>query len=553
MPGLLGAAFVAALLVGLLLHLGTRPLELEEPRRALVALELGLRGELVVPTTNGVPYLRKPPLFSWVLLGLMRLTGSASEAILRLPTVASFLIIGLLLLVVAGRRLGREAGLRSAAVFLTFGNLLFYGTLHADIDLFLTLVVLLQALAVFALEQQERPLALFTASYLLAALAFLTKGFPALAFQALTLAGWLTARRRWRWLFSARHLAGLGVFSLVAGGYLALYARTADVGAYVVRMLLDSGERTPASGRYGAGAALLHLATFPLELVDVALPWSLFAGFLLHPAARARIRAQPLLRFCVVFLAVNLVPYWLSPGTRPRYLFPFLPFAAVLLAAGMEAALGEAGAGSAPGLAPRSYASALRRTLMVVLALGALAPLALPLFPTLWRHADGPVAWYLCAAALLAAAVAAWRAPDLRGAVTAAFLALALARVQYDLVVPEYRRATSDDTFNRRVAEELARDFPGQRIRLAGHDRIERLRVPLLGELTLVDREHFTNSLSYYLALGRGELLRYADAVAPGELLLVHPGFQPDRPFEVVRAYDWEGEQHDLQLLRLLP
>jgi 4-amino-4-deoxy-L-arabinose transferase-like glycosyltransferase len=537
---LLAACFVAALLLGLFLHLGVRPLELEEPRRALVALELGLRGDWIVSTTNGVAYLRKPPLFSWLLLGLMRLGGTA-EAALRLPTVASFLAAGLLLLVAARRRLGLGTALTAAAFFLTFANLLFYGTLHADIDLFLSLVVLLQALAIFALEQRDRPLLLFVASYLLAALAFLTKGFPALAFQALTLLGWLVWRRRARWLASWRHLAGLGAFAVVVGGYLALYAREGDAGALLLRLFVDSGERTAGSGRFGLGAALLHLVTFPLEVVNIGLPWSLLAGFLALPAARARVRAEPLLQFCTVFLAVNVVPYWLSPGTRPRYLFPFLPFAALLLAAALDGAdlRGRTG-------------RALRWLFGIALALAALLPLGLPLLPRLWQYVDAPASWFLGAAALAGAAALYARAGDLRRGLVPVLLAIALARVQYDLVVPAYRRATSEDTFNRQVAEQLTRDFRGEPISLAGVHRPAELR--FLGwTLAWTEREVFTNSLTYYFERSRGEILRYADEPAPGQLLLVHPGWAEGRRHEVVRAWDYVGEKHDLQLVRLLP
>lgn len=538
----LAAGFLATLVLGLLLELGARPLELEEPRRAMVALELWLRGAWVVPTTNGVAYLNKPPLFSWVLLGVMRSLGTA-EHLLRLPTVVSFLAAAAVLFAAARRRLGRTGALTAAGVFLSFTSLVFYGTLHADIDLLLTLLVLLQALAIFALEQRGRPLAMFAASYALAALAFLTKGFPALAFQALTLVGWLVAARRARWLASWQHLAGLATFALLAGGYLALYAREADPVVLLVRLLRDSGERTVVAERYGPGALALHLVTFPLRLVEVALPWSLFAGLLLAPAARARLRHEPLLRFAAVFLCVNILPYWLSPGTRPRYLFPFLPFAALLLGAAL-------GAGEPRG----AYGRALRWTLGVALPLCALAPLAVPAFAEPWRHVQHPAAWFACAAALLGAAVAYWRAPDPTGRLLAVLLAVALARVQYDLLVPAYRAARSDDGFHRRVAEALNRDFAAEPIYLAGRRQVKELRVPVLGRtVSWTDREFFANALTYYYELGRGQLLRYADAPAPGQLLLVHAGYAGDRPHEVVRAFDHRGAAFDLELVRVRP
>ena len=60
----------------LFLNLGVRPLQFEEPRRVLVALEMAVRGNAVVPTTNGALYFNKPPLYNWLLLACTRLFGS---------------------------------------------------------------------------------------------------------------------------------------------------------------------------------------------------------------------------------------------------------------------------------------------------------------------------------------------------------------------------------------------------------------------------------------------------------------------------------------------
>lgn len=534
------AVFLATLVLGLLLGLGVRPLEFEEPRRALVALEMGLRGDLVVPTTNGALYLNKPPLFSWLLLGLMRLTGGAGEAWLRLPTVLSFLLAGAAV-AAAARPLGRTTALLAPVLFFTFGDLLFYGTLHADIDLFFTLLVTLQGLAIFGLEQRGRPLALFAVSYLLAAIAFLTKSYPALAFQALTLVAWLVAARRARWLFSWQHLAGLAVFLALAGGYFLLYAQRADAGRYLLRLVLDSSERTVVASRHGAGALLVQLVAFPLTLAKACLPWSLLAGVLFLPAFRARVRAEPLLRFAAIFVVANALPYWLSPGTRPRYLFPLLPFVALLLAAAL------------PHLAERgAYARAARWALGIALALGAAAPLALPLVPPAWRLVEHPWAWFLGAAALAGAAVAFWRARTLPGQVLALALALALARVQYDLVVPALRRERSGATFLRGVAADLNRDHRGARIFLAGAEKVDERRIPLLGgTASFPAREWFPTELSFYYSAGRGDLLTFATAPRPGDLLLAHVRFEVGRPHDVVKTWHAAKDEDDLKLVRV--
>ena len=46
---------------------GLLELRLEEPRRAIVALEMLLRKSYIVPEINGELYYTKPPLFNWMI------------------------------------------------------------------------------------------------------------------------------------------------------------------------------------------------------------------------------------------------------------------------------------------------------------------------------------------------------------------------------------------------------------------------------------------------------------------------------------------------------
>ena len=441
---------------GLLLNLGTRPLEFEEPRRALVALEMALRGNLLVPTTNGALYLNKPPVFNWLLLACMRLFGSTQEWVLRLPTVASMLLLALVFWRVARRHLERGTALTATAFLLTFPTLLFYGTLYAEIDVFYALLVLLQATAIFAFEHRERPVAMFVVSYLATAVGFLTKGMPSLAVQALTLGVWLIHERRWRWLLSWAHLAGLAAFVLCVGAYFVAYARYADPTLYLARLLFDATDRTAGGGARGVGRLALQLAAFPFQLLSLSAPWCVFVPGLLTGAARARIRSSPFLRFCIAFLGANVAPYWLSPGNRPRYMFMFLPFLAALLAVALEH-LAEEG----------WYLRAVRWLLGLALATAAIGAVCLPFTP--W---GGPVApvwlWGMVAAFLAALAVRYWRAASLRSALALVLLALSAARIGYDLVVPAFRRQRSVDRFYEEVASVLTREYRDQPVLLAG-------------------------------------------------------------------------------------
>jgi 4-amino-4-deoxy-L-arabinose transferase-like glycosyltransferase len=542
---LAGAAFLALVTLSLLLGGGVRPLEFEEPRRALVALEMLLRGDLLVPTTNGLPYLNKPPLFNWVLIGFMQLSGSTAGWLVRLPTVLSVLAMALLTAAAARRHLGRPAALAAGAMVLTFTTLLFYGTLYGEIDVFYALLVAAQALAIFAFEQEERPLLLFTASYLLAALGVLTKGLPSAVVQGLTLLVWLAQARKLRWLRSLAHLAGLGLFVLCVGGYLLAYAaRGADPVQLLAKLLLEASERTAVDDRHRLGRILLQLVRFPADLAALCLPWVALAPALLLPAVRRRVRRTPLLWFSALFIGANALPYWLSPGNKPRYMFIFLPFAALLLAAAGQH-LRELG----------RYARLVQWAAGGLLAAAALGCLALPFSPyaRFLPGAPGLAGWLAVTAGMAALAVAFWRRRELRARLVIALLALAVARLAYDLVVPYVRREQGETGFYQGVVAALDRDFPQARILLAGTETLRTRRLPFLGRaVAFRETEWFNYTLSFYFTESRRELLRFATALEPGSLYLVHRTFPLDGRHEVVRTFGCpRGEREDLLLVRV--
>jgi 4-amino-4-deoxy-L-arabinose transferase-like glycosyltransferase len=535
------AALVVLVAAGLLLCLGDGPLQGEEPRRGLVALEMAVRGNLLVPTTNGALYFNKPPLFNWVLLACARLFGSWSEWVLRLPSVVSMLAMALAFWAVARRHLERSTALAATAILLTSPILLFYGTLYGEGDVFYTLLVVLQVLAIFTFEQADRPVAMFVASYLAAALGFLTKGLPSLAFQVLTLAAWLPLVRRPRWLFSWAHLAGLAAFALCVGGYFAAYAGHADPLPFLAKLLSEGTEKT-AVGRLGGAARIsLQLLAFPVQVAWLCFPGVAFVPGLLVREARARIRSTPFLRFSAVFVLANVAPYWLSPGNRPRFMFPFLPFLAALLAVAHEH-LARTG----------WYGRLLRWVMGMALAVAPLA-LAAVLFTPWRRQISSLWLWAVVVGLLLALAAWYWRAGAAWARLAVFLLALATIRVGYDLIIPQVRRETAEEPFFRGVASVLNTEFRDEQILLAGRVYEVDFSLPVVGQIsTFGEMELFPFSLSFHYTRGRNELLRRAPALEPGKLYLAHTDFLVEVPHEVLRVFDFpKGDKKDLKLFRV--
>ena len=98
----LGALCATTFFVGLTTHGLTN---WQEAQRALVARDMAARGEWLVPTVNGEPYLAKPPMIYWAQIALARIRGSEpGEIDLRL-TVALAASLGVFATYFAGRRI----------------------------------------------------------------------------------------------------------------------------------------------------------------------------------------------------------------------------------------------------------------------------------------------------------------------------------------------------------------------------------------------------------------------------------------------------------------
>lgn len=314
--------FLAA--IALLLNLGLEPLHFEEPRRAIVALEMELTGNWWVPKINGEYYYNKPPVYNWLLILLFKVFGYA-EWVARLPSLLSLVVIATINYFFFRTRIGEQAALMGAVFWLTSADLIFYFSFQGEIDLFYTLIVYLQVLVIFDAFEKGQLWKMFLLPYLLCGLGFLTKGLPSLAFQALTIFGLLVYKGRFRVLLHPAHFAGIAILGLMVGGFFWKYSAYNDPLPYVVRLISESTRRT-AVGEQSFWASIQHLFYFPVMMLTLLSPWVILLFWARTGFTKRHLSANPWMVYCLIFIVMNLPLYWLSAGTRERYLYMFLPF-----------------------------------------------------------------------------------------------------------------------------------------------------------------------------------------------------------------------------------
>lgn len=306
-------------------------LRAEEPRRAIVAMEMYLSGEYIAPHINGWPYYNKPPVFNWVLVFFMWVFDSFEEWVVRIPSIISFLLIGLISYNINKQYFSKKIALLSSLFFLTSADLLFFGSINAgEIDIFFSLIVYLQTIATFYFYNKKKYFKMFLYSYILAAVGTLIKGPPSIAFQALTILGWLLYKKEYKLLFSIKHITSGIVFLVIVAGYFMVYNINQDGIGFAFRLFKEASMRTGLEHSFSD--TVVGTLTFPLYLAKLLLPWSLFVIFWFKKGFWSTIKKNQLLLFSAIFLITNIWIYWLTPDHKARYLYMFFPYITLLLA-----------------------------------------------------------------------------------------------------------------------------------------------------------------------------------------------------------------------------
>ncbi len=333
-PTWLYVTFVILLLPALFIHLGLMPLLADEPTRAVVALEMILSENYWISTIAGEYYYNKPPLYNWLLATLFNVTGNFSEFLIRLPAVIPLLLFAWSLFLVIKKQLSTRVALFTAIFFLTNARLLLYDSMLGHIDILFSWLTWLGFMAIYHYGAKEKWLKLFVLTYLITAIGFLSKGLPSLAFQAISLLTYFIYRGKFWRLFAIQHFIGILIFVIIILIYFIKYLEFNTLDNYLETLWDQSSQRTAAET--GWKRTILHILLFPFEHIAHLFPWSLLVVFCFIKGFWKKVFANEFLAFCFWIFVTNILIYWLSPETRPRYLFMLYPIFFMFIAYGYE-------------------------------------------------------------------------------------------------------------------------------------------------------------------------------------------------------------------------
>ncbi|MCG2722183.1 MAG: glycosyltransferase family 39 protein [Thermodesulfovibrionales bacterium] len=313
--------------------LGTDVFDGNEPIRVIIAKEMLKTGNWTLPLLHGQLYFIKPPLMSWLIAASGSIFGVVNEWTARFPSVIAVLLTGYTVYFLTIRWLTREGRLFASLALLTMVSLITKG-MTAEID---SLFVLLTSSALltwfYGYTQQWKPVFVWLVPLSITGIGFLTKGPQGTAYFYFTVFAYLLYRRNLRFFFSLSHLAGFLCFLSILGIYLLTVLQHVSLDEYFQMWKGQTVQRASSNHSFGF---LKHLVSYPVESFLSFLPWTF--GFLpLMFMKELRMRAKDLLSndlflFSFIMIAVNFPLYWLLPGARVRYILPFGPFVAIMLA-----------------------------------------------------------------------------------------------------------------------------------------------------------------------------------------------------------------------------
>jgi 4-amino-4-deoxy-L-arabinose transferase-like glycosyltransferase len=430
------------------------PIDRDEPDFAQAARQMLETGDLIDIRFQDAPLYEKPILTYWLQAASAALFGGPELDRIwayRLPSVLAVLLATLLTYELGLALFERRAALAAAALFASM--LMVQSQAHqarADALLLASMLGTVLPLARVYVSRtaptaaaSAQTVALFWVSL---AAAILIKGPVVPALIALAIAALALLERGWRWLAPLRPRWGVPLFLLVLLPWPIAVFSLHGASFFVEAWQSDILPKL-VSAQESHGAPPLAYA--------LSAPLTLWPATLLLPSAVEfawRNRRDPSVRFCVASILPGWLLFELAPTKLPHYVLPLVPLLALLMTA----------RGNHATLHPSSRTSS-----WIGVALFLLASLfivgAVPFALLRWGGGFDVVALLgtsALLAAVIVAAVAAWRVGVERSAGAAVLCGILASLLIFGVTLPRLQRLWVADRAARAVRSIAAPTAP---------------------------------------------------------------------------------------------
>jgi 4-amino-4-deoxy-L-arabinose transferase-like glycosyltransferase len=314
----------------------------DEPRYAQIAREMLARHDWIVPTLNGAPWLEKPALLFWKMMGSYSIFG-VSDWAARVPAAvhATAVVFGIFFFM---RRFRFASELDAAMIAASSAGMIGFGR-GASTDMLVSAPFALAMMCWWTWHQTTKKLWLLL-FYVLLAFGGLAKGPVAPALAVLVVGAYAALRRDGKVFVRSLSVPGFALFfAIVLPWYLAVQHRVPQF--FRVFFIEHNLERF-GTNLYQHSQPFWYY--IPVILLS-ALPWTLFVVPALIAAGRHaftqwRTHPEPmtsdadahadahandgLTSFLFAWIVVPIVFFSVSRAKLPGYILPGIPAAALL-------------------------------------------------------------------------------------------------------------------------------------------------------------------------------------------------------------------------------
>jgi 4-amino-4-deoxy-L-arabinose transferase-like glycosyltransferase len=307
-----------------ILNLDKLPFIGDEAIRSLVALEMMLSNNYIVPTMRGDFYFSKPPLYNWILILFFKLSGTLNEFVARIPTVIfTYAFTFLIWFFNKNRFQHKKHAIILAFSFLTCGRMIFYDSFLGLIDIFFSMVTYTMIIWAYYMAERNRMHKMYVMLYALSVIGLMLKGLPTLHFLTFTLLIIHYIFGKWEMLRSKTHLLSFLGALLIILSYFYLYNNYIDAHKTMAPLIDQATRRTII--RYDIIDMLKHLISYPIENLYHFFPWTLL-GFLVFQSGILKIiKSNRYIWYSTLCFISNFIVYWISPEVFPRYILMLIP------------------------------------------------------------------------------------------------------------------------------------------------------------------------------------------------------------------------------------